>query len=193
MNSFLTWSVTRWPASGEINNKVGCRVPDGFVVSAYACQRFLEAAGIEASVRQWFDGREAIDDALIAECSAQLQDRIRSTDLPKDMVRAIRRRVARVKKSGSCPSLAIRSSALGEDGELSFAGQYRSVLGVAPGQVAAAYKEVVASLYGSDVMRYRRSGGLHPARGLMAVGCQCMINARAGGVLYTLDPSGPRE
>ena len=60
---------------------------------------------------------------------------------------------------------------LGEDGELSFAGQYQTLLGVAPDQVPTAYKEVVASLYAAGVMKYRRSGGLHPARGLMAVGC----------------------
>jgi len=177
----------------EISNKGLCRVPDGFVVSAYACQRFLEAADIEPNVREWFDSGEPIDEALLASRSAQLQDRIRRTDLPKDIVRAIRRAVASLRKRSSCSSLAIRSSALGEDGELSFAGQYRTLLGVAPNRVPAAYKEVVASLYSFGVMKYRRSGGLHPARGLMAVGCHCMVDVRAAGVLYTLDPSEPQK
>jgi pyruvate,water dikinase len=178
---------------GEISDKGCCRVPDGFVVSTYACQRFLETAGIEATIREWFDRQGPIDDAMIAERSAQLQDRIRRADLPKDLARAIRRKVARLKKSGSCPALAVRSSAIGEDGELSFAGQYQTILGVVPDQVPAAYKEVVASLYSSGVMKYRRSGGLHPASGSMAVGCHRMIEARSGGVLYTLDPSEPEK
>jgi len=169
-----------------------CRVPDGFVVSAYACQRFLEAAGVEPIIAEWFDHRETIDEATLARGSAQLQDRIHGAALPKDIARAIRRAVARLRKGRSCSSLAIRSSALGEDGELSFAGQFQTLLGVAPDQVPGSYKEVVASLYAIGVMKYRQTGGLHPARGLMAVGCQCMVDARAAGVLYTLDPSAPQ-
>ena len=177
----------------EISSKGLCRVPDGFVISAYACQRLLETAEIEPIITEWFDRGEPVDESLLATRSKQLQDRIRDTDLPKDILRAIRRAVAHLRKRGSCSSLAIRSSALGEDGELSFAGQYRTFLGVAPDRVPNAYKEVVASLYASGVMKYRRSGGLHPARGLMAVGCHCMIDARAAGVLYTLDPSEPQK
>jgi hypothetical protein len=40
--------------------------------------------------------------------------------------------------------LALRSSALAEDGELSFAGQYASELDVPPSEVLAAYKRVLA-------------------------------------------------
>ncbi len=116
----------------EISNKGLCRVPDGFVVSAYACQRFLEAAAIEPSVREWFGSGETIDEALLGRRSAQLQDRIRSTDLPKDIVRAIRRAVAGLKKSSSCSSLAIRSSALGEDGNRASPGNTRPSWGLLP-------------------------------------------------------------
>ncbi len=177
----------------EIRKTLCCRVPDGFVISTYACQRFLEEAAIEPGVAEWFDKQEQLGEAGIAERSARLQDRVLSTDLPKDLSRAIRREVSSLRKRCSCSSLAVRSSALGEDGELSFAGQYRTVLGVPPDQVPSAYKQVLASLYSPTLMRYRQSGGLHPARGLMAVGCQCMIDASASGVLYSLDPSEPER
>lgn len=178
---------------GEIRKTLRCRVPDGFVVSAYACQRFLEEAGITPSVGEWLDPQEQLGEAAIAERSARLQDQVLSTDLSKNLVRAMRRELSNLRKSRSCPSLAIRSSALGEDGELSFAGQYRTLLGVSPDEVLSSYREVLASLYSTSVMMYRQSGGLHPARGLMAVGCLCMIEARASGVLYTLDPSEPKK
>jgi pyruvate,water dikinase len=76
---------------------------------------------------------------------------------------------------------------------MSFAGQYLSLLGVPFDRVEPAYKQVVASLYSPNAMRYRASSGLDPARGLMAVGCLCMVKARASGVVYTLDPSEPER
>jgi pyruvate,water dikinase len=178
---------------GEIRKTLSCRVPDGFVVSAYACQRFLEEAEIEPTIGEWPDPETQLAEAAIAERSARLQQQVLGTDLPNDLARAIRREVSNLKKNNSCRSLAIRSSALGEDGELSFAGQYRTVLGVPPDQVLSSYKQVLASLYSPSLMMYRQSGGLHPARGLMAVGCLCMIDARASGVLYSLDPSQPQR
>ena len=178
---------------GQIRKMLCCRIPDGFVISTYACQRFLEAAGIEPRIEEWFTEREQLGGSAIADRSARLQQQVLNTDLPKELSRAIRRQVRSLKKSSSCRSLAIRSSALGEDGELSFAGQYRSILGVPPDQVLSAYKQVVASLYAPSLMKYRQRGGLHPARGLMAVGCLGMIEAKASGVLYSFDPAQPQR
>jgi pyruvate,water dikinase len=174
---------------GEIRKTLCCRIPDGFVISTYACQRLLEEAAIEPSIEEWFNGQAQLGGSVIAERSARLQQQVLNTELPKDLSRAIRREVRSLKKSSSCRSLAIRSSALGEDGELSFAGQYRTILGVPPDQVLSAYRQVIASLYASNLMKYRQRGGLHPARGLMAVGCLCMIEAKASGVLYSFDPA----
>ena len=43
--------------------------------------------------------------------------------------------------------VSVRSSALYEDGEFSFAGQYATFLNVTPNLVLQRYKEVVASLF----------------------------------------------
>jgi len=177
---------------GEIRKTLCCRVPDGFVISTYACQRFLEKAGIVPSLAEWPE-HEQLGESGIPERSARLQQQVLSTELPKDLSRAIRRQISNLRKSCSCRSLAIRSSALGEDGDLSFAGQYRTVLGVPADEVPSAYKQVVASLYSPTLMKYRQRGGLHPARGLMAVGCLCMIEAKASGVLYSFDPTEPER
>ena len=171
---------------GEIRKRLGCPVPDGFVISAYACQKFLGDLGIDQSMEDW-------KDESLAGRASEFQERILKADLPRNLARAIRGGLAGLKKRTACRRLAVRSSALGEDGEVSYAGQYRTVLGVEPDGVTAAYREVLASLFSAGVMRYRQSSGLHPARGLMAVGCLCQIEARASGVLYTLDPSAPKR
>ncbi len=176
---------------GAVRKWLGCRVPEGFVVSTYACQRFLEKSGVDRNVEEWFDRVEPLEDSELAEKSAKLRAKVLGARLPRDVARAIESSVQQLVRSSNPPSLAVRSSALGEDSELSFAGQFHTVLGADPSTVLEAYKTVVASLFTTEVMKYRQSHGLHPARGLMAVGCLSMIRAKAGGVIYTLDPAEP--
>ena len=176
---------------GAVSRWLGWRVPDGFVVSTYACQRFLEKAGVEQDGDDRFDPERPLSDEELAARSTRLRERILRAKVPRDVARAIDAAVELLVRSANPPGLAVRSSALGEDSERSFAGQFLTLLGVQPAKVLDAYKSVVASLFAPEVMKYRQSHGLHPARGLMAVGCLGMVRARAGGVLYTVDPERP--
>jgi pyruvate,water dikinase len=176
---------------GAVARRVECRVPAGFVVSTFACQRLLAKIGAEREIEAWAACADPLPDAELVRRSAVLQELILRGRVPRDIARAIEARVGEMVGAARAPSLAVRSSALGEDSELSFAGQFLTVLGVAPGSVLEAYRRVVASLFTAEAMRYRQSHGLYPARGLMAVGCLEMIRARAGGVVYTLDPEEP--
>jgi pyruvate, water dikinase len=176
---------------GALRRHLGCRVPDGFVISTFACQYLLEETGIGDEVERLFAAPGPLDEATLSKRARRLQERVMNARLPRDLVRAIERAAIAFSRRNACATLAVRSSALGEDSELSFAGQFRTVLGVPARDVVAAYREVIASLYSASVMEYRRSRGMHPARGLMAVGCLCMVPSRAGGVLYTLDPLKP--
>lgn len=83
------------------------------------------------------------------------------------------------------PLVAVRSSALGEDGRrASHAGQYESVLGVAPPAFADAVRVVWASWFSPRARAYRGEGG---APG-MAVLVQEVVDARVSGVLFTVNP-----
>lgn len=175
---------------GEIGSRLGCRVPEGFVVTTRACREFLDGAGpngSDAALREmWDEGGEALERE-----ARRLRDRILQARVPRGLARDIRREVDQLRTAGEGGLFAVRSSAPEEDGELTFAGQYETVLGVDAGGVLEAYKRVVASLYSPGVIRYRRQHGLPPGCGLMAVGCLRMVPARASGVVYTIDPSGP--
>ncbi|MEW5733936.1 MAG: PEP/pyruvate-binding domain-containing protein [Thermodesulfobacteriota bacterium] len=176
---------------GAIKKRLHVRVPEGFVVSAFACKQFFEEAGISRQVDDFLTQPEDAEKQVLSAAAADLEERIRRAALPRKLEKALVKSAARLKKSSRCQTISVRSSALGEDGAQSFAGQYHTVLGVLPENVVSAYKEVVASLYSYQVMRYRQRKGFHPAHGLMAVGCLCMVPARAGGVVYTLDPNQP--
>jgi pyruvate,water dikinase len=81
---------------------------------------------------------------------------------------------------------------VGEDAEASFAGQYESVLPVDMDRIASAYKTVLASKYTLRAITYRLRYGLTDAATPMAVAVVVMIQPRASGVLYTVDPSLPK-
>lgn len=90
--------------------------------------------------------------------------------------------------------VAVRSSALGEDGdEASFAGQYETVLNVEGLQaLQAAIDRCVASLASRHATAYRgeQLGG---ASAGMNIVVQRMVQPRAAGVLFTADPVTARR
>jgi pyruvate,water dikinase len=88
---------------------------------------------------------------------------------------------------------SVRSSALQEDGEFSFAGQYATFLNVPPEQILQRYKEVVASLFTSRALFYFKTKGLNESDMVMSVGVLRMIDAKAAGVIYSRDPNNPKS
>jgi rifampicin phosphotransferase len=92
------------------------------------------------------------------------------------------------------PSVAVRSSAQGEDGdEHSFAGQLESYLELRPDQVWAHVLAVRASGHAERVIAYRRERGLEGPPPVPAVLVQKMVNARAAGVAFSANPVDGRR
>jgi rifampicin phosphotransferase len=83
--------------------------------------------------------------------------------------------------------LAVRSSAAGEDSaDRSFAGQFETVLGVTtPDEALAAAGRCIASGSNERVASYAGASGIP-----VGVVAQQMVEARAAGVCFTLDPMG---
>lgn len=96
-----------------------------------------------------------------------------------------------------CPdgaTVAVRSSALGEDGsEHSFAGQLDSYLFVPPAEVADRVADVWRSGFNERLLAYRRERGLPLLPPLPAVLVQRMVNAAAAGVAFSADPVSGRR
>lgn len=90
--------------------------------------------------------------------------------------------------------VAVRSSALGEDGaEMSFAGQYESILNVqGPQQLREAIDQCVRSLAAERAEAYKADRDA-AATAAMCVVVQRMVDARAAGVLFSADPVSGRH
>lgn len=164
---------------GEIRNGAGLRTPDGFAVTVEGHHRVVSAAGISLP--------EIALDPQAGE--------VIPVAVPPDVEQALQQAYRRLSTAlGRAPLLAVRSSALGEDSLVSFAGQFLTVLQVPGSGLNEAYLEVLRSLYSPQAVHYRRLQGVSVASIAMAVGCIEMIEPAAAGVAYSVDPrSGSRE
>jgi pyruvate,water dikinase len=176
-------------ALGRIHAGGDIPCPPGMVVTAGAFRYILEAAELrpklDAKLRKAILSRP--DE--MAGLAAELRQMVLSVHVPEDIAVPLRKAAMDMARTGN-GLLAVRSSALAEDGQASFAGQYESVLSVRPEDVIAAYKKVLASKYGPRALTYRILSGLSDEETSMAVLCMPMVDAKAAGVLYTLDPGG---
>ena len=174
----------------EVTNGLGLPTPDGFVVTTEGFRVLVEEGGI----RSWLQNRHLeIETAHdIDEISAELQGLILELEIPsrlqEEILSAYDRLVERTEQS---VPVAVRSSAVGEDSDFSFAGQFLSVLNVSRDELCRAYLRVAASLYSPEAMYYRFLHGIPGESAQMAVGCIGMVDAAASGVVFSRDPNRP--
>ena len=179
---------------GEVYNRVSLPVPQGFAVTAYACQHFLDHNDLSKLIDSKLRGLDVNDTETLLKISPEIQSLILNAELPDDLKRELRNAAIELKhKSGSDIRLAVRSSATSEDSEASFAGQHSTVLNVTEKNLVDAYKEVVSSTFNSRALYYRRSRGYLDQDVIMSVACIIMVDAQVGGVMYTVDPNDSRH
>jgi pyruvate,water dikinase len=175
---------------GEVFNRVGLPVPQGFAITAYACQYFMEYNKFPDLIESKLKGLDVNDTENLVRVSEEVQALIFRSVLPPDLEKAILQAAEELRQSvGPDVRLAVRSSATTEDSEASFAGQHSTVLNVTPENVIDAYKEVVASTFNPRATFYRRSKGYLDQDVIMSTACITMVDAKTSGVMYTVDPN----
>jgi pyruvate, water dikinase len=194
----------------EIIHRLHLPVPEGFVVTSRAYYRFLEHNDLEDRIHSWIESWISGKEEL-AKASSQIRYSILAGVIPQDLAKAIKQQaeedytnrfevgspniakaVTQYKEDGA-HNWAVRSSAYGEDGELSFAGLHQTELNVPSEQILETYKMVLASLYSPEAMNYRRQMGLIGEETAMAVLCQKMIHSQASGVMQTVCLESPKQ
>ncbi|MEW6594857.1 MAG: PEP/pyruvate-binding domain-containing protein [Thermodesulfobacteriota bacterium] len=175
-----------------MRNTIGLRVPHGFVITAHAFQRFLGESGLTPIIADKLAQLEKSPQADLEGISKDIRALVREAPLPNPIAEAIMEAYRDLEgKTRPGVRVAMRSSAVGEDSEASFAGQYTTVLNVSHATLLDAYKEVVASKYSPRAILYRRQFGFADEETPMCVAGIEMIDARVSGVLYTVDPARP--
>ncbi|MCP3874504.1 MAG: pyruvate, water dikinase, partial [Desulfobacteraceae bacterium] len=166
------------------------KVPDGFVITAHACEIFFRYNALQIEINRRI--KTIINDDLeqIYLCSQTIQQLIINSELPPELESAIKNQIKMLNPDKkNTITFALRSSALGEDShDASFAGQYKSLLNVSVEHIFQAYKEIIASKYSLQAINYRLTRGFKDEDILMSVGCLTMIEALSGGVIYSHNP-----
>lgn len=175
---------------GEIRNRLLLPVPDGFVLTAEAYRQFC-GIPLWAQLRDATHNIDLNDLQGLERISSRLAELVRKLPVPRPIEAALMERARAIQASDA--GLAVRSSAVGEGGERTFAGQFLTFLNVAPDKVVEAYKQVVASRFSAKALFYRLSAGLPEVDSPMAVLCLRVIRAQASGVMYTRDPKDPER
>ncbi len=180
---------------GEIGRGLHLPIPNGFVVTATGYRRFLEHNDLRSEIRRRIQSAGAESMEELYTLSASIQRLIIRASVPSGLEGEIRKHYGLLEqKEGKGVRVAMRSSALAEDMPgLSFAGQYRSELNVSGESILEAYKEIVASKYSLQAMAYRLNRGIREEDVAMCVACMTMVDAAAGGVMYSGNPGDIRD
>jgi len=174
--------------------KAGIPVPPGFAITAYAYRKFIEETGIAQKIYGII--QETVTDInnpqQYEEASRKIRELIESTPMPKEIEEAIRDAYAQLNMRTNIPEVfvAVRSSATAEDlPDASFAGQQETFLNVkGVDELLGKTVKCWSSLFTPRAIFYRTQKGFPHEKVLISVGVQRMVNSRAAGVMFTIDP-----
>ena len=174
---------------GEACKNLGYTIPRGFVITASGYRHFLASNNLQEEIERRLLMTNFSELNEIINLSNTLKKLIINAKVPEDLQAEIFRQYDYLKQNGQDFSLAVRSSAIGEDSHgASFAGQYTTKLNVPREKLVESYKEVVASKYDITALTYRFNRGIPDYDVPMCVGCVVMVQANSGGVVYSRNP-----
>jgi len=172
-----------------LKNELNAPVPHGFAVTANSYHYFIEYNNLRGEIDDLLSELNIDSSHSLDWISGQIQERIRTAEMVPDIELAMYAAYDDLEQAVSRPlTIAVRSSAISEDGECSFAGQYESILGVTREKLIGAYLEVLASKYSPTALCYRIRNGLSDEETAMSVLMVEMVPAKSSGVLYTRAP-----
>ncbi len=177
-----------------IHNLMGIPVPPAFSITAHAFEYFVRHNGLLKYLKEEFVWISSGSIADIEKAGDRLRSVFLDAEVPPLLAKEILGAYEMLEKATHAGvRIAMRSSAVGEDAEASFAGQYETVLNVIEGGILNAYKRVIASKYSVQAITYRRQHGLFDRVTPMGVIGIVMIDSKASGVLYSADPLSPHS
>ncbi len=175
-----------------LHRALGAPVPPGFVITSRASDQFFRLTGLSGPIESALSGLSPESAENLDSVSREIREMILRAQVPEPLATEILQAYQNLEaRTHYGLRLAMRSSAVREDTEASFAGQYDTVLNVTRDNLLAAYRTVLASKYSPRAIWYRWRYGLEDYDTLMCVAGIMMINSRVSGVLYTVDPARP--
>ena len=166
--------------------RAGFDVPRGFILSTPAYREFVNANGLEGTLRASLQGLKPEDADVLGGASQTIRNAFSGGVMPTEIAQAIQSAYAELDQG----PVAVRSSATAEDlPDLSFAGQqdtYLNILG--EGQLIQAVIDCWSSLWTARAIGYRIRNQISHEEASLAVVVQEMVQSEVSGVLFTANP-----
>ena len=170
----------------------GVKIPNGFAVTAYAYDYFLEKAKIKDDIKNILKGLNTHDMKNLADKGRRVRETILKAILPqelKDEIAASYRKLCSQYDQNT--DVAVRSSATAEDlPDASFAGQQETYLNIRGEHLLIdACKKCFASLFTNRAISYRADKGFDHFKISLSVGVQKMVRSdkACSGVMFSID------
>jgi pyruvate,water dikinase len=172
----------------------GLPVPPGFAVTAYAYEKFIKETRIAKKIYEIINETvtDINDPKQYDVASKKIRELIEKSSVPKAIELAVKSAYKELNKRLGLKDVfvAVRSSATAEDlPDASFAGQQETFLNVRG--VDDLLENIVkcwSSLFTPRAIFYRNEKGFPHEKVFISVGVQKMVNSRAAGVMFTLNP-----
>ncbi len=204
-NKFILWfdelSIEDVPLVGGKNaslgemyrnlTKKGVKIPNGFAITAYAYDYFLEKAKIKNELKKILKGLDKSKKNL-PEIGAKARETILKLDFPDELKQAIIDSYKKLcREYGLNTDVAVRSSATAEDlPDASFAGQQETYLNIKGNDsLIDACRKCFASLFTNRAISYRVDKGFNHFKVSLSVGVQKMVRSdkACSGVMFSID------
>jgi len=173
--------------------RAGIRVPPGFAVTTDSYLDFITASGVKDKIYAALADLDPNDVSQLDRAAAEVRELIIAAPMSAGVVEAIQESYTQLCSSCAVTDVpvAVRSSATAEDlPTASFAGQQDTYLWITGNdKVIERVKRCWASLFTPRAIAYRIRNKFDHDKVLISVGVQQMVNARAAGVMFTLNPT----
>ncbi len=174
---------------GEMT-KIGIPVPNGFIVTSVAYNRFLLDNNLNGKLSDILAGLDVSDSKKLEIVAKKAQSAIEQSEVPKDIAREIITHYEQMGKLFRSPLVAVRSSATAEDlPTASFAGQQATFLNI-KGEASVVYhvRKCWASLFTARAIFYRVENKFDHFQVAIAVPVQKMVQSESSGIMFTVNP-----
>lgn len=176
---------------GELRNNAHITTPNGFAITTAAYNVFLNTAGLREEILKLLRKAKPDDPNSVVAVSETIFQTISHVSVPAAVMEALYETWDLTFSSPLETRAALRSSAISEDGILSFSGQYRTILGVTRDTLEKSFLEVLASLFSPRAITYRIHHGVSFEQCAMGMACIEMVDAHSSGIIFSRHPVNP--
>jgi pyruvate,water dikinase len=173
--------------------KAGVSVPPGFAVTTESYLSFITDGAIKDEIYHILSGLNVDDVESLNRASAEVQKLIKGASMSDGIRQAIEAAYHQLctKCAVDRVPAAVRSSATAEDlPTASFAGQQDTYLWIAGTEdIIRSVQKCWASLFTPRAVSYRVKNDFPHEKVLISVGVQKMVNSKAAGVMFTINPT----